>query len=155
MVYQALRAACVGRLCGRMAFSRRPARLRWYNAKPSYASKLAAEEPRNMDIETTPKTEGDTVVAPGIVTNPGRQGGRPTIAGTRITVEHVLYNLAVGESVEDILHSFPHLTREQVQAAIRYAADLVHALVPEISDEELDRLAGGKVREETFNEVSD
>jgi len=108
-----------------------------------------------MDIETTPKTEGDTVVAPGIVTNPGRQGGRPTIAGTRITVEHVLYNLAVGESVEDILHSFPHLTREQVQAAIRYAADLVHALVPEISDEELDRLAGGKVREETFNEVSD
>ncbi len=69
----------------------------------------------------------DTQIAPGIVTNPQRQGGRPTIQGTRITVELVLDQLAAGHSIEDILTDYPHLTREHVLHAIAYAAQLVHA----------------------------
>ncbi|HEV2461590.1 MAG TPA: DUF433 domain-containing protein [Ktedonobacterales bacterium] len=63
----------------------------------------------------------DTVLAPGIVMNPERQGGRPTIAGTRITVERVLDKLAAGRSIDDILVDYPHLQREQVLDAIAHA----------------------------------
>jgi uncharacterized protein (DUF433 family) len=68
----------------------------------------------------------DTQLAPGIVRNPDRRGGRPTIAGTRITVEDVIARLAGGWTIEDILHAFPHLTREQVLQAISYAVVVVH-----------------------------
>jgi uncharacterized protein (DUF433 family) len=63
----------------------------------------------------------DTVVAPGIVTNPARLHGRPTIQGTRISVELILDLLEHGQTFDDILASYPHLTREQLGAAIRDA----------------------------------
>jgi uncharacterized protein (DUF433 family) len=56
--------------------------------------------------------------------NPERQGGRPTIAGTRITVERVLDKLTAGRSVDGILADYPHLRREQVLEAIAYVAQL-------------------------------
>ena len=72
----------------------------------------------------------DTRLAPGIVTNPLRQGGRPTLAGTRITVELVLDKLAADQTIDDILADYPHLTREQILNAIAYAAQLVHSQLP-------------------------
>ncbi len=74
--------------------------------------------------------DGDTEVAPGIVTNPQRRRGKPTIAGTRITAEEILDKLAAGWSVDDILTDWPHLTREQVLSAIAYAAQLVREQTP-------------------------
>ncbi len=50
--------------------------------------------------------------------------GKACIKGTRIMVSVVLDNLAVDLSVDDILVSYPTLTREAVQAAIAYAAEL-------------------------------
>lgn len=50
--------------------------------------------------------------------------GKACIKGTRIMVSVVLDNLAVDLSVDDILTSYPTLTREAVQAAIAYAAEL-------------------------------
>ncbi|MGB9593443.1 MAG: DUF433 domain-containing protein [Anaerolineae bacterium] len=50
--------------------------------------------------------------------------GKACIKGTRITVAVVLDNLAAGLSVDDILRSYPSLTREAIAAAIAYAADL-------------------------------
>jgi uncharacterized protein (DUF433 family) len=50
--------------------------------------------------------------------------GKPVIKGTRITVELVLNKLSAGESVNDILSSYPHITKEDVMAAIDYAASL-------------------------------
>jgi uncharacterized protein (DUF433 family) len=49
--------------------------------------------------------------------------GKPVIAGTRITVEHVLRCLASGDTVEHILANYSHLTVEDIRAAQAYAAD--------------------------------
>lgn len=67
-----------------------------------------------------------------IVRDPGVMLGKPTIAGTRITVEHIMRKLAGGFSVDDILAGYPHLTRKQVLAALDYAANLIaHEVVIE------------------------
>jgi uncharacterized protein (DUF433 family) len=60
-----------------------------------------------------------------IVSDPNIMMGKPVIAGTRITVEHILEQLAGGRTIEQILEAHPHITREQVQAAIIYAAESV------------------------------
>lgn len=74
---------------------------------------------------TTPTDPTDTILAPGIVANPARRRGKPTLAGTRITVEEVLSKLAADWSIEEILDAWPHLTRQQILQAIAYATDLV------------------------------
>ncbi|MBE2199651.1 MAG: DUF433 domain-containing protein [Anaerolinea sp.] len=47
--------------------------------------------------------------------------GKACITGTRIMVSVVLDNLAAGVPVDEILQSYPSLTREAIQAAISYA----------------------------------
>ncbi len=49
--------------------------------------------------------------------------GKPVIAGTRITVEHILRCLSAGDSIEHILANYPHLTGDDIRAAQAYAAD--------------------------------
>jgi uncharacterized protein (DUF433 family) len=63
----------------------------------------------------------NTSKTPGIVTDLDLLGGKPTIAGTRIGVDLILEKISGGESIEDILRDFPHLTREQAITAINYA----------------------------------
>ena len=46
--------------------------------------------------------------------------GKPCIRGTRIWVSLILDFLASGDTVEQILQEYPHLTREDVQACIAY-----------------------------------
>lgn len=50
--------------------------------------------------------------------NPRIMVGKPVIKGTRITVELILEKLATGETIDDILGSYPHLTREQILACL-------------------------------------
>ncbi len=50
--------------------------------------------------------------------------GKACIKGTRIMVSVVLDNLAAGLNSEEIIKSYPSLTKEGVQAAISYAAEL-------------------------------
>ena len=59
-----------------------------------------------------------------IVVDPTICHGKACVRGTRIMVSVILDNLAVGLSPDEILHSYPSLTREAVQAAIEYAAEL-------------------------------
>ena len=59
-----------------------------------------------------------------IAVDPAICHGQACIKGTRIMVSVVLDNLAAGLSVDEILKSYPSLTREAIQAAIGYAADL-------------------------------
>ena len=63
---------------------------------------------------------------PKIISDPNIMMGKPIIAGTRITVEHILEQLAGGRTIDQILEAHPHITREQVQAAISYAAESLH-----------------------------
>jgi uncharacterized protein (DUF433 family) len=49
--------------------------------------------------------------------------GKPVIRGTRIPVELLLRKLADGATETDLFDAYPRLTREDIQAAIGYAAD--------------------------------
>ncbi len=60
-----------------------------------------------------------------ITSDPKVMMGKPTIAGTRITVELILEKLAAGETVEQILSEHPRLTEEGVRAAIAFAAEVL------------------------------
>jgi uncharacterized protein (DUF433 family) len=58
-----------------------------------------------------------------IVSNPKIMVGKPTIKGTRITVEFLLGRLADGWTEREILENYPHLTPDDLRAALAYAAD--------------------------------
>jgi uncharacterized protein (DUF433 family) len=53
--------------------------------------------------------------------------GKPTIAGTWITVESILERLAAGESQEQILGANPRLSADDIRAALAFAAQGLHA----------------------------
>ncbi|MEO5946553.1 MAG: DUF433 domain-containing protein [Chitinophagaceae bacterium] len=58
-------------------------------------------------------------IAKHIKINPKIMMGKPVIKGTRITVEAILEKLSAGETLENILEAHPHLTKEDIQAALR------------------------------------
>jgi len=58
-----------------------------------------------------------------IEVNPKVMVGKPVIKGTRIPVELILRMLSQGISEEEILEEYPHLTKEDIKAALAYAAE--------------------------------
>ncbi len=59
-----------------------------------------------------------------ITVDPNVCHGQACIKGTRIMVSIVLDNLAAGLTVDEVIASYPSLTKEAVQSAIAYAAEL-------------------------------
>lgn len=57
-----------------------------------------------------------------VTVDPGQCGGRPCIRGLRIRVNDILELLASGATWEEILEDYPLLEREDIAAALRYAA---------------------------------
>lgn len=57
--------------------------------------------------------------------DPGILGGKPVIRGTRISVELILRKLSEGATEGDLLDAYPHITAEDIRAAVAFAADLV------------------------------
>jgi uncharacterized protein (DUF433 family) len=55
--------------------------------------------------------------------NPKVMMGKPVIRGTRLTVELILRKLSEGANEKELLEAYPRLSREDIQAAIRFAAD--------------------------------
>jgi uncharacterized protein (DUF433 family) len=55
-------------------------------------------------------------------------GGTPVFAGTRVPMQNLIDYLAAGDSLEDFLHSFPTVSREQAVAALEYARDALEKL---------------------------
>jgi uncharacterized protein (DUF433 family) len=51
--------------------------------------------------------------------------GKPVIKGTRITVDLLLREIAGGSSIEDITRYYPHITEDDIRAALTYAADYI------------------------------
>ena len=62
-----------------------------------------------------------------ISSDPKIMMGKPTITGSRITVELILEKLAAGETVDQILSEHPRLTAEGIRAAIAFAAEALRA----------------------------
>jgi len=57
--------------------------------------------------------------------NPAVMLGKPVIRGTRITVELILRKLAEGATEVELLEDYPHLTTEDIRAAMAYGAATV------------------------------
>jgi uncharacterized protein (DUF433 family) len=55
--------------------------------------------------------------------NPNVMMGKPVIRGTRIPVELILRKISEGANEADLLEAYPKLKHEDIQAAIRFAAD--------------------------------
>ncbi len=62
-----------------------------------------------------------------ITHDPRVMGGKPCIRGMRVTVGMILGELAAGHSEDEILAAFPYLEREDVRAALQFAAFRAHS----------------------------
>ena len=60
-----------------------------------------------------------------IVTDPRILAGKPVIKGTRIAVDLVLEELSHNPDINELLAAHPDLTRDDVQACLAYAKDMV------------------------------
>lgn len=60
-----------------------------------------------------------------ITANSKVMGGKPTIRGTRFTVEHLLKALSAGLSFEELKEDYPFLEPDDVRACLLYAAQMV------------------------------
>jgi uncharacterized protein (DUF433 family) len=65
----------------------------------------------------------NSAVATHIESTPGTCGGKPRIAGTRIRVQDIVIWTEMGDSVDDIVADYPHLTLADVYAALSYYHD--------------------------------
>ena len=52
--------------------------------------------------------------------------GKPTVRGTRISVEFIVGLMAQGWTENEILENYPWLTRESIQAIFAYIQDCIH-----------------------------
>ncbi len=60
-----------------------------------------------------------------IVIDPGIHHGVPCIKGTRVPVSILVGSIADGDSVDDLLIAYPQLTKEDIHAALKFAAEVV------------------------------
>ncbi len=71
-----------------------------------------------------------------VVIDSALRHGKPCIRGTRIPVTTILDLLAGGSTYEEILTDYPDLTREDIHAALAYAARLAQDEVGELEPHE-------------------
>ena len=57
-----------------------------------------------------------------ITHDPDIMGGRPCIRGLRVTVGTIVGLLAAGHEQDEVLEAYPYLERDDIQAALAYAA---------------------------------
>ena len=64
------------------------------------------------------------ILQDNIITDPDIKGGKPVIKGTRVPVDLVIGKLAGGTTPDELIHEYD-LTRQQVNDALKYAADII------------------------------
>lgn len=72
------------------------------------------------------------VIFPGISVDPTVRFGKPCIAGTRMDVATVVGAIGAGESFETVQQEYG-LSRDQVLAALRYAAHVAEHVPPAVA----------------------
>jgi len=81
-------------------------------------------------LESQTDWRGIMLLAERIEINPAVMLGKPVICGTRIPVELIIRKLSEGATEADLLDAYPRLAREDIQAALAYAADtLAHETI--------------------------
>ena len=93
-----------------------------------------------MATEPSQVIEAHQTEHPYIVRVPGICGGRPTVKGTRITVQLIATLYKAGDSVEEVLQGYPHLPAAAVYDAISYYLDHQAEIEQEIINNRLDAL---------------
>jgi uncharacterized protein (DUF433 family) len=58
-----------------------------------------------------------------IIADPEILAGKPTIKGTRLSVEMILDRLADGWSAQELFEAYPRLTPQDLQAVFAFAAE--------------------------------
>ena len=98
---------------------------------------ISFDQPRIVGGREIGPTE--TFVDAGhITTMPGRLGGKPCVAGTRIAVEHVYgWHEVQGRSVAEIVRGWPFLTPADVHAALAYFWDHSEAILEKMAADEI------------------
>ena len=67
-----------------------------------------------------------------IITDPNICHGQACIKGTRIPVHQIIGMLANGDTIEDLLEEYPSLKRDDILAALNYAASLAEEQITPI-----------------------
>lgn len=83
-------------------------------------------------VSATRAKRGGPLPAPfdRIAADPAICSGKPSIRGTRMRVSDIVDMIAEGASPQEVLEDFPYLTKDDIQAALKYAARaLDHALI--------------------------
>lgn len=57
-----------------------------------------------------------------IHSNPKIMFGKPVIKGTRVPVDLILEKLAAGETIEQLLRAYPHITADSIQACLAFSS---------------------------------
>ena len=60
-----------------------------------------------------------------ITTDPNIVLGKPVIKGSRITVELILRKLSEGMTIDELLEAYPHVTKDDILAALSYSAEVI------------------------------
>jgi len=60
-----------------------------------------------------------------IIVDPDILTGKPIIKGTRIPVDLILKLLGQGTGIKEILNDYPHLDKEDIQAALLYGSEII------------------------------
>jgi uncharacterized protein (DUF433 family) len=66
--------------------------------------------------------------------DPAIMVGKPCIKGTRITVELILRWLAGGRTFAELIEAYPHISEEDIAAALEFAADQVGTPRPQAAE---------------------
>lgn len=56
---------------------------------------------------------------------PEKLYGKPVIINTRIPVDLILEKLAFGDTIDDLLEAYPHITKDNIAACLLFAADSI------------------------------
>jgi len=82
-----------------------------------------ADELRPSACDTGPMTSTASRLD-RISVDPAIVHGKPVIRGTRVTVQVILELLAAGETIDELLSEYDELTRDDILAALEYAASV-------------------------------
>jgi len=101
----------------------RPTALRRRAVRPQVKRDPLGSQRGRAYIEGAMQEESVKRSAPVLHSDPEILGGTPVFVGTRVPVQSLFDYLRGGETLDEFLHQFPSVQREQAVAALELARD--------------------------------